>query len=155
MNMIYDNAKFLFMQGQINWVSDSIKVCLLDGSVAGYLGGLTAKENDTHYSDVSDFVLAGTENVIHIANRTANNYGAKIGVASGNDVTFISMAAGQTIGYICIFKDSTGNIENIAPTTPTESPLIMLFDSGYGIGGGTNGGNITIKWNTEFGIFQL
>lgn len=155
MNTLYDNAKYLFMQGQINWVSDAIKVCLLDGSVAGYVGGNTAKENHAYYSDIADYVLSGTEGIVYIPNRTANNYGDKIGIANGGDVTFTAIDADQTVGFICIFKDSGGNTNNVAPANPATSPLIMFFDSGYGLGGGTNGGNITIKWNPTLGIFQL
>lgn len=155
MNFIYDNAKYLFAIKEINWVSDAIKVCLLDGSVSGYLGGQTARETHENFSDVSDFVLTGTTSIVHLLNRTADNYGVKKGILNASDVTLTAITAGQTVGYICVFKDSSGNTGNQAPTNPATSPLILCFDSGYGLGGGTNGSDIEIQWNPEFGMFRL
>ena len=79
------------------------------------------------------------------------------GALSGNPITFISLTANQTIGYLCVFKDPDPLNTDGAPATGNQGSarLIELIDSGYGIGAGTNGQNIQITWDTTTGIMRI
>ena len=60
------------------------------------------------------------------------------GVADGVDITFSSVAAGDAIQALVIFKDTGAE---------ATSPLIAYIDTGTGLPVTPNGGDITIQWD--------
>jgi hypothetical protein len=135
-NALYDKGREKFLgpaTGQINWANDTIKIAL---ATTSYTPNLST---DDGYDTVSPYTVG-------IAQALASKTTAA-GVADGADVTFSSVAAGATVRYIVIFKD-TG--------TPSTSPLIALIDTATGLPVTTNNGDITIQWDDGSNkIFKL
>lgn len=149
-NARYEKSKSKMLNGEISWINDNIKIALLNSS---YPGGFTSLENHEFYSDIAPYVLTGTTNIISLVNKSVIVNG-KHGYANSDDIELESITAGQTIAYIVLFKDSGPEI-NGAPLNGATSPLIVMIDSGYGIGSGTNGSNVLISWNADNGIFKI
>jgi hypothetical protein len=134
-NALYDKGRerFLGTATQINWTNDTIKVALVKSS---YTPNLSTNDG---YDTISSYT-AGVAQTLGSKTTTA-------GVANAAGVTFSSVAAGATVNYIALFKD-TG--------TPSTSPLIALIDTATGLPVTTNGGDITIVWDTGSSkIFKL
>ena len=133
-NALFPLGKQAFESAGINLTSDSIKVALLPTS-ATY-------SSTAQYESSYSAAFIGTPQVI--TGITVTN-----GVVNGAGVTFTAVASGSTVGALLIYKD-TG--------TPTTSPLIAWIDTGStgAISLTTNGGNITITWDTgSNAIFAL
>lgn len=70
------------------------------------------------------------------------------GVAAGSDLTFYQVGAGTTIGAFVIYKSST-NVD-------LDNMLVAFFDIATSMPVNTNGGDITIVWDTTANrIFKL
>ena len=156
-NALYSKGREKFLKGDISWDTDNIKVALLAGT---YLGGSVAHDTDEWFSDIASHVLTGTAPIKSLASKTTsitNNGTTTYGIASAAAVTFSSITSNQTIAYVAVFKDTNGsNIDGEPAAQDQDScPLIALFDSGYGIGAGTNGGDIRITWDPINGMFKL
>jgi len=150
-NSLYAAARQHFLQGDIDWINDNIKVALVSGS---YIGGSQGIDNDSTYADLGGNFLSATQNTVTLTNK-ASVLNSVLGVAVADPVTFTAVVANQTIAYLVIFKDpDVANIDG-PPADPASAPLIALFDSGYGIGAGTNGGNILITWDVNNGLFHI
>lgn len=150
-NSRYDKFKSKQLDGEVSWKNDNIKIAILGDS---YAGGFVSLEEHEFFSDISSSILTGTKPIVRLENKFAITNG-KHGYASADDILFEEISAGQVITYFIIFKDSdSSNLEG-HPTNPSESPLILMIDSGYGIGSGTNGGGIVVRWNTQNGIFRI
>jgi len=133
-NALYDLGREGFLNAQISWASDNIKVALLDA--ADYTPNL-----GTH--DFLDDVPGGA--IV----ATSANLGGKTtaaGVADANDVTLTAVTGDQS-EYILIYKDT-----GVAAT----SRLIGLIDTATNLPVTPNGGDITIVWdNGANRIFKL
>jgi hypothetical protein len=149
-NSRYVKVNPKILNGEISWLNDNIKIVLLSPS---YPGGFASLDTHEFFSDVSSYVLTGTKNIVSLTNKSVN-FNGHIGHTGSDDIVFESISLGQTIGFVVIFKDS--NVLNIDgfPTDPTTSPLILMIDSGYGVGSGTNGSDILISID-ELGIFKI
>lgn len=124
-NALYDAGRNAFLNGEINFTSNTIKMALLSD---GYTPNLASHD---FYNDVSSFVV-GTPQTL--ANKTAN-----AGVAGCDDVSFGAVASGSNVNYILIYKD-TG--------TAGTSQLIALYDTATGLPFATSGSDITIRIDT-------
>lgn len=70
------------------------------------------------------------------------------GVAAGSDLTFYSVGSGTTIGAFAIYEHNS-NVD-------LENPLVAFFDIATSMPVNTNGGDITIVWDTTANrIFKL
>lgn len=133
-NTLYDKARERFLRGQINWDTDTMKVCLVDKNV--YTPNFTTHE---YLSDVSGSAITA-------AGVTLTGKSSTSGAADANDVTFTAVSGNESEALI-IYKD-TGD-------TAT-SPLIALIDSATGLPITPNGGDIIVVWdNGANKIFKL
>jgi len=110
-NTLYDAARKRFLEGQINWMTDTIKVLLVD--TGAYTPQVSAHE---YLSDISSSArIAGP--VTLTSKSTAG------GAADGADVTFTSVA-GASIEAIIIYQDTSSE---------ATSPLIAYIDTATGL----------------------
>lgn len=125
-NTLYDFARQRFLEAQINWMTDTIKVILVDTSA------YTPQTSVHQYlSDISSSArIAGP--VTLTAKSTVG------GAADGADVTFTSVS-GPSIEAIVIYVD-TG--------TESTSPLIAYIDTATGLPITPNGGDIIVTWDS-------
>ena len=133
-NTLYDGARQMFLEGQINWMTDTIKVYLVD------TGAYTPQTSTHKYlSDISSSArIAGPV--------TLTSKATTGGAADGADVTFTSVT-GASIEAIVIYSD-TGS--------EATSPLIAYIDTATGLPITPNGGDIIVTWdNGTNKIFKL
>jgi hypothetical protein len=125
-NAFYLPFKTAILQGQINMVSDTIKVTLVDS--ASY-----TPDMNTHdfLNDISSGARMGTSAAL--TNKTVVS-----GVFDADDIV-ITAVSGNQFEYIVLFKD-TGN--------DGTSNLICLFDTASGLPYQPNSGNIFIVWDS-------
>lgn len=135
-NTLYDNARKLFLEASVNWLSDSFKVLLVD--TGAYTPSFSAH---LHLSDIPEASRIGSTTGIALTGPDTTG-----GAADANDVTFPSVS-GPSIEAIVIYKD-TG--------TPGTSPLIAYMDTATGLPITPNGGDIIVTWdNGTNKIFRL
>jgi len=133
-NALYDAGREAFLNGDIDWTNDDIRVILVDA--ADYTVNLS-----TH--DFLDDVIAGAR----VATSSAlSGKTTTAGVADASDVTF-STVTGDVSEALIIYKH-TG--------TESTSALIAYIDTATGLPVTPNGGNITVTWdNGANKIFKL
>ena len=131
---LYDSARKAFMDGDLDWLVDDIRIILID--VADYTVNLASH-------DFLDDVPAGARV------KGSGPLGSKTstaGVADAADVTLTAVTGDQSEAIV-IYKH-TG--------TDATSPLIAYIDSGTGLPVTPNGGDITITWDSGANkIFKL
>lgn len=133
-NALYGKGRQKFLEGDIHWDTDNIKVVLVD--TADYTVSI----------DVDEFLSS-----IAVAGRVATsaNLGSKtttLGVADAADVTFTAVTGDQCEAVV-IYHD-TGDAAT--------SPLIAYIDTATGLPATPNGGDIQIQWdNGANKIFKL
>lgn len=133
-NTLYDKSRERFLRGQINWDTDTIKVCLVDKNV--YTPNFTTHE---YFSDVS--VSAVIAPGVTLTGKASTS-----GAADANDVTFTAVSGAESEALV-IYKDTGDN---------ATSPLIALIDSATGLPITPNGGDIIVVWdNGANKIFKL
>jgi len=131
-NALYNKGRQAFLDGSISWSSDTIKLALVTSSYSPNLS------TDQYYSTVSAAVI-GTPQTL--SSKTSTD-----GVADAADVTFASVPTGA-VTYLVLYKD-TG--------TASTSPLIACMDTETGLPFSTNGGSVTITWDSgSTKIFKL
>ncbi|HRO35383.1 hypothetical protein [Thauera sp.] len=124
-NTLFDAARQRFLEGQFNWLTDTIKVILVD------TGAYTPQTAIHQY--LADIPLSA-----RIAGPVTLTSKATVGgAADGADVTFTSVS-GPTIEAIVIYRD-TG--------TEATSPLIAYIDTATGLPITPNGGDIIVTWD--------
>ncbi|GMV82106.1 MAG: bacteriophage protein [Planctomycetota bacterium] len=133
-NAMYDKGREGFLDGSIDWDTDTIKTVLLDA--ADYTPDLAAHDN---LDDVPAGARVGTPQTL--TGKTKTN-----GVADADDVTFPTVT-GDPCEYQLIYKD-TG--------VESTSRLIALIDTATGLPITPNGGDIITQWdNGANKIFKL
>lgn len=133
-NALYDKGREGFLDGSIDWDTDTIKCVLVDA--ADYTVNLSTHD---FLDDVPVGARVGTPQTLGSKTVTA-------GVADAADVTFTSVT-GDPSEAIIIWKD-TG--------VESTSRLIAYIDTATGLPVTPNGGNITITWdNGANKIFKL
>jgi hypothetical protein len=131
---LYDSGRQKFLEGGLAWLTDTIKVLLID--TANYTVNLATH---TSLADIPVGARVGTAQTLVSKTSAA-------GVADAADVTFTSLT-GASIEAVVIYKD-TG--------TESTSFLIAYIDTGTGIPFSPSGGNVTISWdNGANRIFKL
>ena len=133
-NTLYDAARQRFLEAQINWMTDTVKVLLVD------TGAYTPQTAVHQYlSDISGSArIAGP---VTLTSKTTTG-----GAADAADVTFTSVT-GPSIEAIVIYID-TG--------TESTSPLVAFIDTATGLPITPNGGDIIVTWDNGINkIFRL
>lgn len=135
-NTIYPSARESYLTGLLDWSSDDIRVILCDS---------TYVYDPTH--DFLDDVPAGSRLA---TSGTLLNPTTTDGVADADDVTFPTVAAGDTVTSVIVYKH-TG--------TESTSDLILYMDetaAGAVINRLTDGNDIVVRWsNSATKIFKL
>lgn len=131
-NGIYIKGKEGILNGSINWLTDNIKIALVD--TGAYTVNLSTH---TYLSDVPSGAIIATS--ANLDSKTVSG-----NAADAADVTFSSVT-GASVEAIVVYKD-TGS-------TAT-SRLISYIDTGTGLPFTPNAGNIQVQWSTN-GVFQL
>lgn len=124
-NALYDIGRNAFLNGDIDYTADTIKMALVSDA---YTPNLTTHD---FWNDVSANVV-GTPQALSGKSTSA-------GIANCSDVTFSAVAGGSTVAYIVLYKD-TG--------TPSTSQLIACYDTATGLPIETSGADITIRIDT-------
>ena len=125
-NTLYDYCRQRFLEAQINWMTDTVKVILV--STSAY-----TPQTAVHQY-LSDIPVSG-----RIAGPVTLTAKATTGgAADAADCTFTSVS-GATINAIVIYKD-TG--------TEATSPLIAYIDTATGLPITPNGGDIIVTWDS-------
>lgn len=132
-NALYDAGRAAFLDGDIDWSANDIKLVVTDHS------------DDTPNVSTDDFlndISAGTV-------ATSGNFASKTstaGVADAADIT-LTAVTGDQFESINIYKDT-----GVAGT----SNLIAYIDSGTGLPCTPNSGDILIQWSSGSSrIFKL
>lgn len=123
-NALYPKAKEAFLNADINLVTDTISIALVD------TGNYTFSATDQYRSDISNEAVISTAT---LANKTTAN-----GVFDADDATFTSVT-GANCEALIIFQN-TGNQAN--------SRLIAFIDSATGLPILPNGGDITVAFSS-------
>lgn len=132
-NAVYDKGRQAFLEGGVAWLTDNIKVVLVD--TAAY----TFSQTHQFLSDIA--VGARIATSANIASKTSTD-----GVADAADLTFTAVT-GASIEALVIYKDT-----GVAAT----SALIAYIDTATGLPFTPSGGNVTITWdNGANKIFKL
>lgn len=124
-NTLYDSARKGYLEGQFNWLADTVKVLLVSTSAYTVNAG-------THkfLSDISGSArIAGP---VTLTGKSTDG-----GAADANDATFTAVSGGA-IGAIVIYVDSGQE---------ATSPLLTYLDTATGLPITPNGGDIIITWD--------
>lgn len=133
-NTLYDAARTRFLEADIHWLNDTMKVQLV--STASYSANFTTHQ---YLSDIPTAARIGQ--AITLTGKTTTG-----GAADANDVTIPSVSGAQ-VGAIIIYKDT--GVEGT-------SPLIAYIDTATGLPITPNGGDIIITWDNGVNkIFRL
>ena len=133
-NALYDKGRQGFLEGSIDWDTDTIKAVLIDA--ADYTVNLATHQ---YLSDIPSAARVATSAAL--SGKTVTN-----GVADANDFTFTAVS-GDPSEALVIYKD-TG--------TEGTSRLIAYIDTATGLPVTPNGGDINVAWdNGANKIFKL
>jgi hypothetical protein len=133
-NALYDFGREGFLDGSIDWDTNTIKLALVDA--ADYTVNLATHDNLDDIASAGRVAISGA-----LASKTVT-----AGVADAADVT-LSAVTGDVSEEIDGWKD-TG--------TESTSRLIFHIDTATGLPITPNGGDITIQWdNGASKIFKL
>lgn len=125
-NRLYDKGRQKFLEGSIAFLTDDIKIILVDA--ADYTV-------DSALHDFLDDVPAGARvaTSANLSGKTSTD-----GVADANDVTLTGVT-GDESELILVYKDS--GVE-------ATSPLIAVYDTATNLPITPNGGDITVQWDS-------
>ena len=124
-NTLYDSARQRFLEAQINWMTDTVKVILVD------TGAYTPQTSIHQYlADIP--ISARIAGPVTLTSKATTG-----GAADAADCTFTSVS-GTSIEAIVIYID-TG--------TEATSPLIAYIDTATGLPITPNGGDIIVTWD--------
>lgn len=134
-NGLYDGGRSDLARANIDWINDDIKVMIVD--INEYTIDLTS---DNFLEDVpSDARIA-------IATLTGTSEDGT-GICDADDTTFPSVAAGQDIGAVILYKNT--GFEN-------SSRLIAAYDSAVNLPAVSDGTDVIIQWpETADKLFKL
>lgn len=124
-NTLYDFARQRFLEAQLNWMTDTIKVILVDT-------GAYTPQTAVHQYLADIPISARIAGPVTLTSKTTTG-----GAADGADVTFTSVT-GASIEAIIIYSDSG---------TEATSPLIAYIDTATGLPITPNGGDIIVTWD--------
>ena len=124
-NTLYDAARQRFLEAQLNWLTDTIKVILVDT-------GAYTPQTAVHQYLADIPVSSRIAGPVTLTSKTTTG-----GAADAADCTFTAVT-GPSIEAIVIYMD-TG--------TEATSPLIAFIDTATGLPITPNGGDIIVTWD--------
>lgn len=123
-NALYDKAREAFLNADIDWSADDIRVILVDSADYAF------SSSHEFLSSVGGSARVATSGALQ--NKTATN-----GAADADDITLTSVTGDQAEALI-IYKHTGSD---------STARLIAYIDTGYtGLPVTPNGGNVTINW---------
>jgi hypothetical protein len=125
-NALYDKGRQKFLEGSIAWLTDDVKLVLVD--TGSYTVDLV---NDEFLSDIVVGARVATSS--NFASKSSTN-----GVAGADDIS-LSSVTGPESEALVIYKDTGAE---------GTSPLIAYIDTASGLPVTPNGGNIIVTWDT-------
>ena len=132
-NSLYDKGREKFASAQINWLTDDIRVVLVD------TGAYTFSQAHEFLSDVPS--AARISSIQALSGKALVS-----GACDANDLTFPAVS-GVSIEAIVIFKQGGSN---------GASPLLAFFDTATGLPITPNTGDIICNWDNGVNrIFKL
>ena len=131
-NLLYDAAREAFLDGNLDWAADTIKVTLLDTS------NYTYSSAHDFYNDIT--TGGRTSESGAFAGKTSTD-----GTADASDVTLSAVSGGVSENLI-IWEDDASASDS--------DRLIARIDTATGLPITPNGGDITIQWAAST-IFTL
>ena len=139
-NSLYDKGRQRFLEAQLNWLTDDIKVVMVDTGTYTYAS--------THEYFASIPPEARITAPTTLTNKTSTN-----GAADAQDVTFAAVN-GPSIEALVIYREVLG-ADGITPDEAA-SPLIAYIDTATGLPITPNGGDIIVTWDNGINkIFRL
>lgn len=133
-NALYGKGRQKFLEGSIAWLTDTIKVALID--TASYTVSIDVHE---FWSDASAG-LVGTLQTLGTKTST-------LGVADAANVSFTGLSSAPSIEALIILKD-TG--------MPSTSPLIAYIDTATGLPVAAGATQVDVTWDDGANkIFKL
>jgi hypothetical protein len=133
-NGLFDKARAAFLDGNISWTGDNIKVVLVDDT---YTANLATHEFLSDVSSTSRVSVSGL-----LTTKDSTN-----GVADADDVSFPLVPNNKQVKALIIFQE---NLDE------SSSKLIAYIDTATGLPFTGNGGPITLQWdNGANKIFKL
>lgn len=133
-NTLYDEARRLFLEAGINWLTDDIKAILIDAD--------SYSPNFSNHKYLSDIPSSSrvTPGVLLTGKETVG------GAADANDVTFSSVS-GPSVEAVVLYVDTGSD---------STSTLIAWLDTATGLPITPNGGDIIVTWDSGTNkIFRL
>ena len=147
-NALYDLGRQGFLEGAIDWDTDTIRDTLIRESGGGagpYYTPNLSTDNDL--ADIPDNADARVDGTGASTGETLGTKTVTAGVADAAPSTHASVTAGDAIQSIVIYQDTT-----VANT----SRLIANIDTATGLPVTPNGGDITVTWDDGANkIFKL
>ena len=140
-NTLYDIARQLFLEGQLNWLTDDVKVLLID----------TAE----YAMSVEHSVLADIPALARVTSATTLvNKKTTAGAADADDATFASVS-GPSIEAMVLYKSVPDDIDPLLENEAA-STLLAYIDTATGLPIAPNGGDIIVTWDNGINkIFRL
>ena len=127
-NALYDKAREKFLNGDIDWIADLIKVVAVK---ANYTVDLVNHEFLSSV-DAGDRINTSPG----LTGKTSNLPVG--GTADADATTFTAVTDGETVQYLIIFKDTLD---------PNTSPLIGYIDDATNLPATGNGGDMQLIWS--------
>lgn len=124
-NTLFDFARQRFLEAQINWMTNTIKVILVDT-------GAYTPQTAVHQYLADIPISARVAGPVTLTGKTTTG-----GAADAADVTFVSVS-GSSIEAIVIYIDSGSE---------ATSPLLAYIDTATGLPITPNGGDIIVTWD--------
>lgn len=140
-NALYDKAREAFLNGDLDWLNDTIKVILVDVK--------QADETVIYDLDLAaDQYLSDVPVAARIATATLASKTATGGVADAADITLSAVSnGGKACEALILYKD-TGS--------ESTSPLIAYLDDGVNLPVTPDGSDIVVQWSDVYSrIFKL
>ena len=116
-----------------------------------FFNGATIKarlvKNTTAENLTTDQFVSSVTAITGTTDQTLTNVTYTNGVLDADDITFLSVPAGETAEGVVLYK---------LVTTDADSPVIAFIDTITGFPFATNGGNVIVQWdNGAYKIFSL
>lgn len=138
-NALYDKARQRFLEGQLNWMDDTIKCIMVDTSLYTFIAA---------HQYLSDVTLAARSTAPTLMIEKS----ATDGAADAKDVTFAAVS-GPTIEALVIYKEV---LDVALAVDEASSVLIAYIDAATGMPITPNGGDIIVTWDNGVNkIFRL
>lgn len=134
-NFLYDSAREKFLNGELSWTNDDIRVAILVDNI--YVGNDFSREHHFALSDIPS-------SAIYKTSTTLTHKEATKGIANAAPVVFKGVPAGLSFTSLIIYKKGS---------SATSSPLIAHIDVQLNTIGLDD---VSIQWNTNDNkIFKL